>query len=102
MDSAAVQPDGKLKISFAIPEGFNTNNVKMFYIPDTGDKVEIPITVDKGNGIVVAELEHFSTYILVSAEKQGVDIGNIAMIAGAILLCAAVAAGVVFGRKKSK
>ena len=102
-DNAAVQPNGKLKISFAIPEGFNTGNVKMFYISDTGEKVEIPVTVDKENGVAVAELEHFSTYILVSAEKQEVDMGNIVMISGAVLLiCAAAATVVVFGRKRSK
>lgn len=63
-DNTAVQPNGKVKVSFALPSNLSADNLKMFYVTEDSKTEEIAITVDKENKTVTAELEHFSTYVL--------------------------------------
>ena len=63
-DEAKVQPNGKLAVTFHIPEGYS-NNVKILYVADDGTTEEITSTINAGERTVVAELSHFSTYVLV-------------------------------------
>ncbi len=63
-DEAKVQPNGKLAVTFRIPEDYS-NNVKILYVADDGTTEEIAATVNAGERTVVAELTHFSTYVLV-------------------------------------
>lgn len=60
---AAVQPNGALAVTFAIPAGYS-NNVKVFYMTNNGELQNVKATVNAAERTVTAELEHFSTYIL--------------------------------------
>ena len=64
MENAAVQPDGKLAVTFAIPEGYSTD-VAVYYMAPDGKLELVPFTVDAQAGTVTAQLSHFSTYIIV-------------------------------------
>ncbi len=64
LDGQEIQPDTPVKVTFTLPENLSAENLKMAYIADDGTLEEIAITVDAENGIVTAELEHFSTYAL--------------------------------------
>ena len=63
-NNAPVQPNGKVKVSFDLPTNLSADNLKMFYVAEDGKNEEVNITVNKENKTVVAELEHFSTYVL--------------------------------------
>lgn len=69
-NNVAVQPNGKIKATFAVPATYNLANIGVFYVSDDGKVEAIPCTVDAQNGTVIAELSHFSTYIV--AEKNAV------------------------------
>ena len=60
----AVQPNGKVKVSFNLPDNLSTKDLKMYYVAEDGKTEEIKITIDEDSKTVVAELEHFSTYVL--------------------------------------
>ena len=68
-DEAKVQPSGKLAVTFRIPEDYS-NNVKILYVADDGTTEEIAATVNAGERTVVAELTHFSTYVLVDLGEE--------------------------------
>ncbi len=72
-----VQPQGNLSVTFAIPSNLSENNLKMFYVSVTGEKEEIAITVNKAERTVTANLEHFSTYVLVNVVADTTDGGNV-------------------------
>lgn len=63
-DEAKVQPNGKLAVTFRIPEDYS-NNVKVLYVADDGTAEEIAATVNASERTIVAELTHFSTYVLI-------------------------------------
>lgn len=63
-DEAKVQPNGKLAVTFRIPEDYS-NNVKVLYVADDGTAEEIAATVNASERTIVAELAHFSTYVLI-------------------------------------
>ena len=63
-DEAKVQPNGKLAVTFRIPEDYS-NNVKILYVADDGTTEEITATVNAEARTIVAQLTHFSTYVLV-------------------------------------
>ncbi len=63
-DEAKVQPNGKLAVTFRIPDDYS-NNVKILYVADDGTTEEITATVNTGERTIVAELSHFSTYVLI-------------------------------------
>lgn len=67
-----VQPNGKVKVVFSIPENLSANHLRMFYVDDKGKTEGIALTVDAAKMTATAELEHFSTYVLaqVNAEKS--------------------------------
>ena len=63
MNGVAVQPNGKLTVTFAIPAGYSTN-VVVYYMSETGKLEQLQATVDTDANTVTVELSHFSTYIL--------------------------------------
>lgn len=70
-DEVKVQPNGKLAVTFRIPDDYS-NNVKILYVADDGTTGEITATVNAGERTVVAELAHFSTYVLIDlGETEG-------------------------------
>ena len=74
LNGKPVQPNGKVQMTFAIPENLSVDNLKLFYVSDDGKTTEeIAITVDKDARTVTANLEHFSTYVLanVAVDEDG-------------------------------
>ena len=67
-NGAAVQPEGCLTVSFAIPETYS-DNVVVYYMDENGKLQMLDAVVDAENRIVTVELTHFSTYILVDANS---------------------------------
>ncbi len=67
-NGAAVQPDGALTVTFAIPEGYS-NNVTVYYLDADGQLHELDVQVNAEDRTVTVQLMHFSTYILVDAES---------------------------------
>jgi hypothetical protein len=62
-DNVAVQPSGKLLVTFAIPEGYS-DQISVYYMAPDGKLEKLATTVDTNTRTVSVELEHFSTYIL--------------------------------------
>ena len=60
----AVQPNGTVKITFAVPDGYS-DNLAVFFIAEDGTIEEIESTYDPATNTVTAVLEHFSLYALV-------------------------------------
>lgn len=63
-DNVSVQPDGKVKATFNIPEGYDLEKVAVFYVADDGKTEKLNSSVDKATNTIIAELEHFSTYVV--------------------------------------
>lgn len=59
-----VQPNGKVKVTFKLPEGYTDADV--YYVPETGAPEKLESTVDAKNGTITVELEHFSCYAVVN------------------------------------
>ncbi len=70
-DEAKVQPNGTLAVTFRIPDDYS-NNVKILYVADDGTTEEITSTVNAGERTVVANLTHFSTYVLIDLGAEAV------------------------------
>ena len=70
-NGAAVQPNVPVMVTFQIPQGVNPDYLKLYYVSDTGEVEEIPITVDKETNTATAYLTHFSTYVLVEVKPDG-------------------------------
>ena len=62
-DEAAVQPNGKLKVTFDLPADYSTN-VEVYYVSDDGAREPIATEVDAAARTATAELAHFSLYVL--------------------------------------
>ena len=60
----SVQPNGVVKAIFNIPADYKLGRVVLYYISETGLKEEVLSYVDEKNRTVVAELTHFSTYVI--------------------------------------
>ena len=110
LNGKPVQPDGKVQMTFAIPENLSVDNLKLFYVSDDGKTTEeIAITVNKDARTVTANLEHFSTYVLANVVADKTDSGvpgtgdnsqlmlYVATLAAAMLLTGAT---VVVSRKR--
>lgn len=71
-DNVTVQPDGTVKATFAIPEGYDHSKVGVIYVSDDGKTETVPSVVNKETGKVVAQLSHFSTYAVVELNEAPV------------------------------
>lgn len=69
-NNTAVQPNGKVKVTFDLPENLSFDNLKLFYISEDGKAEEIKTAINKSNKTVSAELEHFSTYALCNVKAE--------------------------------
>lgn len=69
----AVQPNGKVKVIFNIPETLSADNLKMFHILNDENTEEIGISVDTDNKTVTAELEHLGTCVLANVKIEQAD-----------------------------
>lgn len=68
-DDLAVQPSGKLAVTFAIPEGYSLS-IAVYYMDPTGKLEELSVTVNAAERTVTVLLEHFSTYIIADSESK--------------------------------
>lgn len=68
LSGAAVQPNGKVKVTIYLADYLTAENLKMYYIAEDGTREEIKITVT--GRTVTAELEHFSTYALCNVTEN--------------------------------
>ena len=62
-DNVAVQPNGNLGVTFAIPADYSTN-VAVYYMTEDGKLEKLDAVVDAENRTITVELMHFSTYII--------------------------------------
>ena len=92
-DGAAVQPNGKVKVTFPIPATLSPDNLKLFYVSADGKKEEIKLTVDKNAKTATAELSHFSTYVLANVATSP-DTGDATSYTLWYLLCFVSFAGI--------
>lgn len=61
-----IQPNGKVKISIPVPEGYDTSKIAVYRVAEDGTKTEYEITIE--NGYITFETDHFSNYVV--AEKN--------------------------------
>ena len=66
-DEVAVQPNGKLTVTFDIPADYSTN-ITVYYMAEDGKLEKLDAVVDAETRTVTVELEHFSTYIVVDED----------------------------------
>lgn len=66
-----VQPTGKMKVHFVMPEDFGANTEVMYMDPDgvLSELTSMEKNIE-GTSYLVADLEHFSTYILVDKDAK--------------------------------
>ena len=69
-DGAAVQPNGKVKVTFPVPSNLSLDNLKLFYVSEDGKSENIPLTIDKNAKTATAELSHFSAYVLANVKSS--------------------------------
>lgn len=66
----AVQPSGKVLVSFDLPKGYDKDHVDFCYISDDGKMERIPMEIDAATGKCTAALEHFSLYAIVKTVEK--------------------------------
>lgn len=66
---ASTQPDGTVQVTFAIPEGFDPEKLALYYIPEDGQPQRLDARVYVDAGVIVAQLSHFSTYVLAELQE---------------------------------
>lgn len=71
-DNTKVQPNGKVKVSIPIPNGYDTNNLAIYRIEENGTKTKYDVKVETIDGKKYAtfETDHFSTYVLAELKQQ--------------------------------
>lgn len=69
-----IQPNGKIKISIPIPEGFDTSKLMIYRIEENGTKTEYTVTVN-GN-YATFETDHFSTYALAEVKQEDTTVNT--------------------------
>lgn len=69
-----IQPNGKVKISIPIPEGFDTSKLMVYRIEENGTKTEYTVTVN-GN-YATFETDHFSTYALAEVKQEDTTVNT--------------------------
>ena len=95
LNGAKVQPNGKIKVTFKIPEGFS-NILKVFFIGDDGTTQEQTSKVNE-DGTITAELTHFSTYVICDVNEDSVIGANGNAQSYTLLIIIPIAAVVVIG-----
>ncbi len=71
MVSGLVEPNGNVRITVPVPEGYDTERLGVFHISTDGQKTEIPFIVEAGN--VVFETDHFSLFA-VAERKESIEL----------------------------
>ncbi len=115
LNGTTVQPNGKVKVTFNIPEGFS-KNIAIYFISIDGATEKINSSVDEDGKTITAELSHFSSYAIVDLEKDTIADTNVdnnntennsnmliwIIIALSIVIIAGAVVTVVIIKKKKK
>ena len=67
-----VQPNGTVKVTFPVPQSYDSakHDIEVYFVSDDGKTEKITAKLRKEG--VVAELLHFSTYVVILVEKKTV------------------------------
>lgn len=68
-DQIEIQPNGKVKITLDIPEGYDASYLRLYYIDDLSAKHEVLFRVENETQISF-ETDHFSIYALVNTKDE--------------------------------
>lgn len=70
-ENVTIQPNGKVKISLPIPQGYDKARISVYRVSETGEKVKYSTKIS-GN-YVVFETDHFSNYAVAQekVDKEG-------------------------------
>ena len=68
VDGEKVQPNGMVTIKIPLPDGYNVNSIKVFYVDDNGNKTKLDSKIE--NGYIVFETDHFSEYVIVDESSK--------------------------------
>lgn len=72
-DGVVWEYDGQFKstVTLPVPEGWNLDLLGLYYFDEaTGKATAVPFTVDKENGTISFETDHFSRFVLVQKEAE--------------------------------
>ena len=96
-----VQPNGKVKVIFDIPENFDPAKTVLYYVGEDGKYEKISLTISSDKKTATAELTHFSTYVLSETVSSPTTSDNNVMI---LLLALSLISGaiIIYGAKKIK
>lgn len=61
-NNAKVQPNGKVKVSIPVPEGYDTSKIVVYRVAEDGTKTKYDVTVK--DGYITFETDHFSNYVV--------------------------------------
>lgn len=71
-DGIQIQPNGKLKVTMPIPNGFDKTSIAIFYIDNEGNKTKLDSRIE--TDYIVFEVDHLSIYALVQLKNTDVSI----------------------------
>ena len=74
---ASAQPNGKVQVTFAIPQGFDPSKLVLFHITDDGTTQLLESVLDADNGTITAELQHFSLYAVAELADPTPQLGDV-------------------------
>lgn len=74
---ASAQPNGSVQISISIPQDFDTSRLALYYIDEGGATQRLHTIIDRDQGILLAELSHFSLYAVVELAEADPAPGDV-------------------------
>ena len=101
-DGMQVKPNGEVTVSMPVPNGYDKDNISVYYVNEKGEKEELTFT---NNGIEVSfKTDHFSMYAIAQIESAGStetgDVNNISMVATMLCLSFTAMTVLVFVKKR--
>ena len=63
-NNTTIQPNGKVKISIPIPNGYDTSKIVVYRIAENGTKTKYDTTIN--NGYVTFETDHYISSVLLN------------------------------------
>lgn len=61
-NNAKIQPNGKVKVSIPVPDGYDISKIVVYKVADDGTKTKYDMTIK--DGFIIFETDHFSNYIV--------------------------------------
>ena len=101
-DNVTVQPNGKVKVIFDIPENFDPAKTVLYYVSEDGKYERIPLTISSDKKTATAELTHFSTYVLSESVDSPTTGNNNNIMIWLLALSLISGATIIYSNKKIK